>query len=378
VRFVLGWMVALGVASCATTPPAVLDAEANRGLDAAERALEAEDPAKARDELEKVLARRPRAGTAHRAQALDRELAARELEPFEPAFRQIAECLERRDDELARRVLELVYARGPVGAARRHADAFSRIVDGRALAGAVALELEAEPLEKKGEYRLVLVASHPLAERVVVRCPAAGLEFFCLGVNENGIEQRIQKRVVVDALEKLAIDAGETKRVPLGTFYVPVGGMVGARAEWRLEAVGGVLARGAAELPANRIDAASCEVVRLDPRLPEAPVEPAELVGYLESGGDSVAALVECAVRIEPERRGEALDALAARLVPRPDADLRFALPALRWLSGVRDAAEDEATWRARLAARTAPAAAAARPALDLPAASGPSLRGDE
>lgn len=361
------WVMVLGVAGCAAVSPGARDAEAAARLDSVERALEADDPVSARRELDSVLASRPRAGAASRARSLDRELAARELEPFEPAFRQIAECLERRDHVLARRMLEIVHARGPLGAARREADAFGAILDGRELVGMLDLELEAVPLDKAGEHRVVLVVSHALDGPVRVRCPGSVLDFFCLGVNERGIEQRVQRRVVVDALDELEIEPGRARRLPLATFYVPVGGLIGARAQWRLDAVGGTLVRGGRELPANRLEEARCEVVRLDPRLPSGPIEPAELLDYVARGGEWTAALLERAVRIEPARRDEALDLLAEHLVRRPDAEIKHALPALRWLACARDASEDEALWRARLAARLEDREAEVRPALDLP-----------
>ncbi len=367
-RFAVGVSIWIGLAACATTSPGVRDAEAAARLAAAERALSADDTAAARAELDRVLAARPRGGAATRARMLDRELAARELEPFEPAFAQIAECLERRDEVLARRMLELVLARGPSGAALARAEGFANVLDGRATASALDLALEALPEGDGGRHRIVLVVTNPLDEAVRVRCPGSVLDYFCLGVNERGIEQRIQRRVVVDALDGLAVEPGEPRRLRLGAFDVPIGGMVGARALWRLDAVGGTLARGGRELPANRLAEATCEVVRLDPRLPAAPVEPDELVSYLERGAPSVAALIERAVRIEPRRRDEALDLLAGRLLQRPDVEIEAALPALRWLAASRDAHDGPADWRRRLQARIAEPEAPP-PALDLPSA---------
>src|SRR5688572_6205575 len=99
VRWVVGMVLGLGLGACATVAPGVRDSEAAARLDSVERAIEGGDPVGAREELDRVLASRPRAGAATRANMLDRELAARELEAFEPAFAQIAEGLERRDEE---------------------------------------------------------------------------------------------------------------------------------------------------------------------------------------------------------------------------------------------------------------------------------------
>jgi hypothetical protein len=131
--------------------------------------------------------------------------------------------------------------------------------------------------------------------------------------------------------------------------------------------MGGTLERAGRTLPANHIAVGACEVVRLDPRLPTAAVEPAELLDYVERGMPGTAALIERAVRIEAARRDEALDLLTPALLARTLEECERCAPALRWLSGQSDPSASGSNWRRWLSARAESRARRATPALDLP-----------
>jgi hypothetical protein len=108
--------------------------------------------------------------------------------------------------------------------------------------------------------------------------------------------------------------------------------------------------------------------------VPSAPVEPAELGAYVAAGGGgefTMAGALERAVRIDGQRRSEALDLLAP-IVERMSArvDLPRLAPTLRWLSGNPSLGRDGEGWKAWMASWQRDRAAARQvPALVLPSA---------
>ena len=368
VPFLPGMLAAL-LAACATQGGSVSTAALEPLARAEEREREG-DLAGARTELE--IAKSRAGGVARlgeRGTRLEYALAAAELEPFHALFDELSNALERRDHELAMRLLVRADALRPCGAAALKLSAFRNILDGRRTAEALGLRLVAEPGGTEGEYRVTLHARHELPETVRLRCPGSALKFLSLGVSETGIESRARRRVLTDALANLELESGRDIAVVLGTFYVPARGLVAARGRWTLSTLGGTLELGERELPANSFVAAGCEIVRLDPRLPSSAVEPAEFARYVERGAPSLPALLERAGRLAPERREEALELAAPALLRYIPEELERIAPALRWLSGLDEPPVDARGWKAWLEARGARAGDPARPKLDLPSA---------
>ncbi|MFM7299021.1 MAG: hypothetical protein ACKO4Q_17585, partial [Planctomycetota bacterium] len=364
---VLAGILAALLAACATQGGSV-SAAALAQLGRAEEREREGDLAGARTELE--IAKVQAGGVARlgeRGTRLEFALAAAELEPFRALFDELSAALERRDHELAARLVLRADALQPRGAAALKLTAFRNILDGRRTAEALGLRLAAEPTGNEGEYRVTLHARNELPESVRLRCPGSALKFLSLGVSEVGIESRARRRVLTDALADLELKSGADVVVELGTFYVPSRGLVAARGRWMLSTLGGTLELGERELPANSFDAQSCEVVRLDPCLPSSAVEPAEFARYVERGAPSLPALLERTGRLAPERRDEALDLATPALLRCIPEELERIAPALRWLSGLDEPPVDARGWKAWLEARGARASDPARPRLDLP-----------
>lgn len=366
---ILATILAALLAACATQGGVVSGAALAQLGRAEEREREGELAA-ARTELE--IAKVEAGGLARlgeRGARLEFALASSELEPFRALFDELSTALERRDHELAQRLVVRAEALRPRGAAESRLAAFRNILDGRRTAAALGLRLVAEPVGAEGEYRVTLHAHHELGEPVRLHCPGSALKFLSLGVSEAGIESRARRRVLTDALSDLELESGLEVEIALGTFYVPSRGLVAARGRWTLSTLGGTLRLGARELPANSFEAERCEVVRLDPRLPTEPVEPAEFARYVERGAPSLPALLERAGRLASERRDEALDLATPALLRYIPDELERIAPALRWLSGLDEPPADARGWKSWLEARRARAADPARPRLDLPSA---------
>jgi len=364
---VLAGILAALLAACATRGGSV-SAAALAQLGRAEESEREGDLAGARTELE--LAKVQAGGVARlgeRGTRLEFALATAELEPFGALFDELSAALERRDHELAARLVLRADALRPRGAAALKLTAFRNILDGRRAAEALGLRLAAEPTGAEGEYRVMLHARHELSGSVRLRCPGSALKFLSLGVSEAGIESRAHRRELTEALANLELESGRDVAVLLGTYYVPARGLVAARGRWTLSTLGGTLQLGERVLPANSFVAAGCEVVRLDPRLPSSAVEPAEFARYIEHGAPSLPALLERAGRLAPERRDEALDLATPALLRYIPEELERIAPALRWLSGLDEPPLDARGWKAWLEAHSTPGSDPARPALDLP-----------
>ena len=273
-----------------------------------------------------------------------------------PAFEALAAAVEAGDDETAERTLTAILARGPEGDTLERAEAFERILRGRRLGRALELRLHAraDP-EDERQVVLVLEGRHGLPEPLGVRSLPGRLEVLWTGVDATGLEQRAARSLGVDAVTRFDVEPGQELSLPLGRFPVGTGTGLAVRASFELEFPGCELEQAGQLFPVNRLAVEPTSLTRLAAFLPNEPVEPSELVRYLEAGGDFTAATLERAVRIAPERRGEALDLLAQAAQRMPRQELERALPALRWLSGNRHLGADVEAWRRWLEARPSP-----------------------
>ena len=83
--------------------------------------------------------------------------------------------------------------------------------------------------------------------------------------------------------------------------------------------------------------------------------EPAELARYASGATPWLPALLERAVRVAPERRGEALDLLAPLVETSTPAQIERLAPALRWLSGASDPEAGHLGWKSWFRDRARP-----------------------
>ncbi len=284
---------------------------------------------------------------------------------FEPSFQALRAALAERDDELAERVLARILARGPTGTTLAQAEAYGRVLRGRELARELELALLAEQASPDQPVRLVLTARHALELPLELESGPATLRLTLTALDAAGREERHARTQALPQLATLLVPPGAGARLELGEFAVPSGRALAVLAQWDLALQPGVVRLEGQEFPAADVAVAGCRTLRLAAWLPPAPVEPEELVRYVQAGARSLPALLERTVRIDPARRTEALDLLAPTALSLGRPELTRLVPTLRWLSDQRDLGADVDAWRAWLASRGEPAA---EPALDLPA----------
>jgi hypothetical protein len=277
---------------------------------------------------------------------------------FVLAFDALQAAVDDGEDDVARRILASIRARGPSADLLEFARGYERILDGRALLRDLDLALAVDPVEgAPADRRLVLVASHPRAEDVVLRLPAGMLARRRTAIDPAGNESRSLTTERSPLLDELAIPAGREVRLPVCSFVIDVGGALAVRERWTLVPRAGTVVVGGEELPAQDPVVAACETVRVARFLPGAAVAPEELVSYLARDEIFLPALLERAVRIAPERRDEALSLLepaVARLAAERPERVAEAAPAFRWLAGgaAVDPGRDVAAWAAWFRAR--------------------------
>jgi hypothetical protein len=345
-------LVGIGLIGCASVTRGAWTGAQVEQVASIERALEDGHVARARAEFD-ALERRTHQTSL--ALELERRIAALELEPFEPAFHEIALALEARDDELAGSILEFALARRPQGAALGVAERFKSVIEGRRLLRSLHLELQVSPIVGAARVRVGLAMRWEGDAPLELDTPGASLDYLCVGLTPNGVEQRSAQRVFVDVLDRLRLRPGEERRASMGEFPAPIQGLIAARGHWRLATTTGLAHVNGYELSSHDVPDTLGELAWLDPRLPRAAIEPAELVEYVRRGAPSMPALLERTVRVAPERRDEALDLLTPALLERPLVEIGRAGAVLRWLSGQRvddGFGEDGPHWREWLLAR--------------------------
>ncbi len=299
--------------------------------------------------------------------------AAKSHEPidpaFQPAFDALAAAVGAHEDELARSVLARILGRDPDGATRRRAEAFDSILTGRALAGELHLTLIGRPAADGNEVVVSLEARHGLPGRVRFRAPPGRLKHLLTGIDASGFEQRSARILGAGSASELSVPPGETVRVDVGRFELRAGSALAVRGRWELNLMPGEIDYQGRRYPVNEIPVGPLSQVRLASFLPSGEVDPAELVRYLDGDHFSTAAMLERAVRIDSDRRGEALDLLTPLLLRMTTVEVERAVPALRWLSGRRELGGNPAAWRVWMRARSERGRSGSDPELSLPPA---------
>ncbi|MCE9594947.1 MAG: hypothetical protein K8S98_12225 [Planctomycetes bacterium] len=285
---------------------------------------------------------------------------------FEPAFTALSAALAANDEPNARAILARVRALRPDGPALDVVEAFQRILDGRAASREIELRLVVRGSKdgKSGRHlALAAVSSH--GTPVKICAAAARLEASLYGVDVRGYEHRSAFTQPIDELAELELEAHDPRLLDLAAIDVPISNELAVRARFRLVLVQAQLEVDDRRLPAATLTVAPCEVRELANFLPTDPVEPAELARHLEKPGFGLPAAIERAVRIAPERRGEALELCTPVLARMNRVDLERAAPCLRWLSGDLERGGDPDQWRAWAVEREK--SRETTPTLDLP-----------
>ena len=297
---------------------------------------------------------------------IERDITSGVPPQFVPVLDAIRIALENGDELNARRSLAMLFGRRPTGRTLELAQGFERILDGRQRVRWLNLRLEAHELSgASGAFRLELVVSQSGPEDLVLHPGGAQLRVRQYAVDPDGHERRGARQDGVPFPKELRLPTGGAEQ----RFDV---------AQLDLQAPAGVLAYSALlileflpgefvgsdgrYLPVQHIPAPEIELVRLAGFLPTTPVDPRELVRYVEEGRIYVPALMERAVRIPPEQRQLALDLLTDCVEPMIAVELELLVPALRWLARTRRPGGDPEAWRQWLLRRRSLAEERGRP----------------
>jgi hypothetical protein len=302
------------------------------------------------------------------------------LAETETLFRALAQALEAREDGRAAALVARMR-RGPLGPAEeRRLESAERVLAGRALVRGLELALVSEPLEGlEGRFALRLEARSSAPQELYLCLPPADLKHLTVRMNVLGVEGLEFESKASGALEDLRLPPGLVVRSELFSYELPLGRALGVRERWRLEPRAGEIECDGRRYPAQDLRVRGCERERVSPLVASEPAEPAALAEALVAVPTPPArALLELALRTPPERRGEALRALApvvARLAGEAPERIQAAEPALRWMTGNRELGPDAHGWARYLAARAGDGSdepGEPRDTLDLPERSGP------
>ena len=276
-------------------------------------------------------------------------------EAYLPAVEAIITAIKEDDNVTARSALNALLRRNPDAHTMELARGFERLLDGRLRVSWMDLRLEAvEDPEVAGDYELVLVLSHHGTEDLVYRAGGARLFVGQVAVGPDGSGQRGTRRDATPFPEEVVLLPDEEQRFPVAKLALnPPQGVLAFASRLRLDLLPGQFKMDDGRyLPAQNIPSPSTEIVRLAGNLPNAAVEPQELVEYVQKPRPYVPAMMERAVRIAPERRDEALDLLTDWVAETDTVSLETIVPALRWLARTDSPGGSAAAWRAYMANR--------------------------
>ncbi|MFN0241658.1 MAG: hypothetical protein ACKVWV_02085 [Planctomycetota bacterium] len=290
---------------------------------------------------------------------------------FVPAFDALQAALDASEDKAARAILNRIYLRRPKGAALDLAQRFDRVIAGRECARGLDLALDCRgPTAVDGEERwqLVLVARSKLARALRLRPGPASVSIQRASVDARGGEERGLETRSLGQLADIDVPARGASEVELFAFRMPpLQSALCVRSTFALDLRSGVFELDGRELPAQSVRVRSSEAHTLAPALARAGAASSEeLTTLVRAGRVPGLRALELVLRLPPEQRAGALDALTPIVAGLAEADVRELVPALRWLGDTVEPGGDPDAWRAWLAQR-AHAAVARPPRLSLP-----------
>ncbi len=268
----------------------------------------------------------------------------------------LSEARSRTDDVAALTVSGDLPSRESVEAALMAVERFEEIIDGRERLRAVSLGMELRRLPGEERVEAWLTGDSSWPEPLVLRPFAASILIGRLHIDREGFEVTWSETVVLEDGVELAMGAGGTASLRLAALpiQVPVGAMA-TRMSVSLVCTGGEVEEAGVRFPARNIDVGEAERTDIAGWIPTGLVEPGRMVRLVEEGRGSTDVLLECAIRIAPARRDEALDGLGRAIQTLPREAVRPVVPAIRWLMGVQGIdgfGRDERDWKELLADR--------------------------
>jgi len=268
----------------------------------------------------------------------------------------LAQARTRTDDVAALTLSGQLPSRESVEAAQVAVERFENIIDGRERLLAVNLTVELRRVPGEERVEAWLTGESSWVEALTVRPFAASILIGRLHIDQEGFEVNWTESVVLeDALElTVPARAAASARLLALPIQVPVGAMA-TRMSVTLVCTGGELEEGGTRFPAREIAVAKGERTDIAGWIPAGLVEPRRLIELVGQGRGATDVLLECAIRIAPSRRAEALDGLGRAVQTLPGEAVRPAVPAIRWLmgvSGIDGFGRDERDWKELLSER--------------------------
>ncbi|MDG1051246.1 MAG: hypothetical protein P8M11_01640 [Planctomycetota bacterium] len=289
------------------------------------------------------------------AQSTARQLRGRLSRDLESSL-SLPEARGREDDVAALTLAGTLPSREAVEVALLAVERFEKIVGGRERLRAVALRLELRRLPAQEAVEVWLTGTSGWADPLLIRPFAASLLISRSHVDRKGFEVDWSESVVLDGSVELSLAPGGTAELLLEglPIQVPVGAMA-TRMRVVLDCTGGELEEAGERFPAREVLVEEAERTDIAGWIPVGLLEPQLLGQLLEQGRGRTEILLECAIRITPSRRAEALDVLGRAVQTLPDEAVRPVIPAARWLlglSGLEGFGRDERGWKEWLGER--------------------------
>ncbi|MBL8858273.1 MAG: hypothetical protein JNL28_07220 [Planctomycetes bacterium] len=273
---------------------------------------------------------------------------------WRPALEALQAAVANGEDREARAVLARLYATRPTGSALELAQAFERILDGRAAVAAIELKVEAEYRREQGEQGFIVVWFTARTDDTRTFDVAPGpcnLRVAHASIDPTGAETRSLQTIPVQAPVRFLVTAGAPVRLPLAHMpFALQKGALASRATIDMELRSGAVRVDEQELPAMRWHIATGEVVLLKSELAGLDLAGAgELAAHVLDGKCDAAEALKIAVRLPSSEREDALDELARAVRSIPGPALIGLTPALRWLVPGENFGQDADLWRAYL-----------------------------
>ena len=277
--------------------------------------------------------------------------AGRLDERLQPYFTELKAALDEGADDVARAILQRLRPRCQDPLSLKMADAYERILEGRAIRDSTDALLLIEEAGAGFEIRLRLKQDD--YQDLLLSPAYARVEWAAQSVDTLGRQSTQVGGRVLGLSGDWDLPAGETLEVVLGVDSPRIGeGALAVRVEWKVSLGAGSATVGGARFPLQGLRVKDGVIVRLSKELSTDTVEPAELFRYALGGSVKTPALLERAVRIHPSQYQEALD-LLAEMEPRFSPSALSALsPVMAWLTGSSGLSARGEDWRSWLQQR--------------------------
>jgi hypothetical protein len=278
---------------------------------------------------------------------------------LEGAMEQLRQAIQAGEDEMASYILSNLRALEPDEVTLEALQRYQDVLDGRAVCRTLDVRLLLRGDEARaGNLELVAQVRNTGDQRVILQVPSVELTRTSRALNERGQLLSGASRRFSDGLSDLAVEAGTTQLAVLLSYPVNMTGEILAQDErWTATGRTPFLEVDGRPLPAKAIEYVPADKSLLAAFLPASAVEAAAASEFLaregvfeREDGSFLPPLLERVVRLQPEDRKAAFEALANQAPSWNDDELARVVPALRWLTDADVPDSRPEAWRRLLA----------------------------